>query len=491
MDGVCGMLKVVTMLWDANESSADFSRCFDETWVMKLYDGVARNLTVPYQFVLFTDRRRDLGDRDVLQILIDGISAGYHSFIEPFRLDDPMILMGLDTVVAGNIDHLAEFCRTSDIMALPLDPYRPTRVCNGVALVPAGQRAVYAGWSYENDMEWLNGQRYKVIDRLFPGHVVSFKACAKTYGLRDARIVYFHGWEKPHEAESGAEWISRHWRLDYSGNGAGPPKGFVSSQIQEIRTGVNTPDEMIFAQIDINSARVLPWIEPREAHDRVAVIVGGGPSLKKSLAMLRGHAEAGHAIFALNNTAHFLGQHDVKPDAQIIIDPRPENLPFVEGRPAASYILASQCHPSLFEALEGEPVTVLQLAIEGIYDHIPKTATVVAGTTTAGLYALNVAYTLGYREIHLYGYDSSDADDGEAHAYPQNETDPEKKRLEVWVAGKRFRSSFAMYKQAERFQGIAQMLAEAGATIHVHGDGLLPTIAHEMTRGESHGLQAS
>jgi hypothetical protein len=482
------MLKVVTMLWDANAESLEFSRCFDESWVMKLYDGVARNLTKPYQFVLFTDRQRELGDRDVLQILIDGLSVGYHSFIEPFRLDDPMILMGLDTIVTGNIDHLAEFCLSSDIMALPVDPYHPTRVCNGVALVPAGQRDVYEQWSGENDMEWLNGQRYKVSDRLFPGHVVSFKACAKNYGLRDARIVYFHGWEKPHEVD--VDWVGQHWRAEHSGNGATPPNGFVSSKIQEIVTGVNTSDDVIFQQIDINSARALPWLEPRDAHDRVAVIVGGGPSLKRSIEMLRGHGAAEHTIFALNNTAHFLRDNGVTPNIQFIIDPRPENVAFVKGGPAASFILASQCHPSLFDELDGEPVTVLQLAIEGIYDHIPKTATVVSGTTTAGLYALNAVYTLGYREMHLYGYDSSDAEDGEAHAYPQHETDPEKKRLEVWVAGKRFRSSFAMYKQAEKFQGIAQMLAEAGATIHVHGDGLLPTIAHEMTKGESHGLQA-
>jgi len=487
------MLKIVTLLWDANANSLEFSRGFDEIWVMKLYDGIARNLTKPYQFVLFTDRRRDLGDRDMLQILIDATEPGYGSCIEPYRLDDPMILMGLDTVITGNIDHLAEFCLTSSMMALPRDPYKPTRACNGVSLVPAGQRSIFEKWSGENDMDWLNCQKFKLIDSLFPGHVVSFKADAKNYGLRDARIVYFHGWEKPHEVAHNIEWIREHWRLDTIANGANghaPPQGFVNSKAQEIVTGVNTPDDVIFHQIDINSARALSWIEPREAHDGVAVIVGGGPSLKKSIAMLQGHANVGHTIFALNNTANFLNQHNIRPNVQLIVDPRPENLSFVKDRPASSYILSSQCHPSLFDALEGEAIAVLQLAIEGIYNHIPKTATVVSGTTTAGLYALNTIYTLGYREIHLYGYDSSDADDGEAHAYPQNETDPEKKRLEVWVAGKRFRSSFAMYKQAEKFQGIAQMLADAGATIHVHGDGLLPTIAHEMTKGESHGLQA-
>jgi hypothetical protein len=37
-----------------------------------------------------------------------------------------------------------------------------------------------------------------------------------------------------------------------------------------------------------------------------------------------------------------------------------------------------------------------------------------------------------------------------------------------------------MYAQAKAFPEWAALLAEQGATITVHGDGLLPTIAHSM-----------
>ena len=113
------MLKVVTLLWDANDKSFGFSRCYDESWVIRLFDGFSRNLTVPHQCVLFTDRKRDLGGRDVLQIIIDAPKPGYGCCIEPYRLNDPMILVGLDTVITGNIDHLAEYCLTADMVALP------------------------------------------------------------------------------------------------------------------------------------------------------------------------------------------------------------------------------------------------------------------------------------------------------------------------------------------------------------------------------------
>jgi hypothetical protein len=155
--------------------------------------------------------------------------------------------------------------------------------------------------------------------------------------------------------------------------------------------------------------------------------------------------------------------------------------------PAHNYILSSQCDPGLFDVLKHEDVMVLHMGTEGILEHLPPgtKATLIGGGFTAGLSALNAVYTLGYREIHLYGYDSSDADDGNAHAYPQDENDPEKARIEVWCCGRKFRTSFAMYAQAERFQKYAEMLAEAGAVIYVHGDGLLPTIAREMERTQA------
>lgn len=493
------MLKVATLLWDANDGSFGFSRCYDEAWVKRLFDGVKRHLSRPYQFVLFTDRRRDFGGRDIMQVIIDAAPPGYGACIEPYRLDDPMILVGLDTVITGNIDHLADYCLTESMIALPRDPYHPTMVCNGVALVPAGQRGVFERWAGENDMVWMRKQRHKVIDLLFPGHVVSYKGCAKGYGLRDARVVYFHGEEKPHQLPS-VEWINRHWRADDEEQGPLVPEGFVSSKVQEIQALPNTPANVIFANIEINSKRRLPWLKEAPAHDGVAVIVGGGPSLGNDIGAVRAHAGVGHTIIALNNTAAFLRAHEVVPSYQLVIDPRPENVRFIDAltdtqyfpQAASRYILSSQCHPALFDALRGRDVTVLQPSIEGIREHLPEgsVATLIGGGITAGLTALAAVYTLGFRQIHLYGYDSSDADDGEAHAYAQDENDPEKRRIEVWCEGRRFRSSFAMYAQAEKFESFARMLADADATIYVHGDGLLPTIAHAMNKGDFHGLQA-
>ena len=205
------MITIATLFWQANDASYDFSRAYDETWVEKLYRGFARNLTRPFRFVCFTDRTRDFCepiDQEPIRGRLD-----YSACIEPYRLGEPMILVGLDTIVTGNCDALADYCMTADRFAVPLDPYAPQRVCNGVALVPRGhQRIALEHDGKTNDMEWVRRFSPGVIDHLFPGHVASYKVHVKPRGLGDARIVYFHGLEKPPEIYQTTPWVREHWR---------------------------------------------------------------------------------------------------------------------------------------------------------------------------------------------------------------------------------------------------------------------------------------
>lgn len=209
------MLHVVTALWDANLHSQPFSRDYDESWVEKLYRGFARNLSDPFRFVVFTDRLRTFAHPEIAQEGMMSVEPDYGSFTEPYRLGEPMILCGLDTIVTGNCDRLARATLDLEgpVIALPRDPYARERACNGVALAPGGRADIYERWHGENDMEWARLQPHVFIDDLFPGEVVSYKGEVKKRGLGDARIVYFHGWEKPPEARRDVTglWIKDHW----------------------------------------------------------------------------------------------------------------------------------------------------------------------------------------------------------------------------------------------------------------------------------------
>lgn len=202
------MLIVATMLWEPNKHSMAFSRMYDETWVEKLYRGFKRHLTVPFEFICFTDKERTFSEPEIKQEPIES-ELNYGAYIEPFKMNEPMMLVGLDTVITGNIDHLAKYCEEASKLAVPRDPFFPETVCNGVALIPGGHGWVYESHEGQNDMDYIRSLNVAVIDDLWPGEVVSFKGHVKDYGLEGARIVYFHGEQKPHELN--LEWIEREW----------------------------------------------------------------------------------------------------------------------------------------------------------------------------------------------------------------------------------------------------------------------------------------
>lgn len=201
------MITIATMLWDANEHSRDFSRGYTEEWVERLYRGVARNLSRPFRFVCFVDRYRPFEEPIQQQRFRNDRSPDYGFCIEPFILNEPSIIVGLDTIIVGQINHLADWCMTADKIALP-NPYGK-EACNGVVLCPAGKQAIFDDWRGENDMEWLRRQPHETIDAIWPGQVVSYKAHVRGKGLGDARICYFHGVPKPPALNE--PWIMEHW----------------------------------------------------------------------------------------------------------------------------------------------------------------------------------------------------------------------------------------------------------------------------------------
>lgn len=204
------MLTLSTVLWDPNEKTETFSHCYSDIWAVRFFNGFRRNLTCPTRSVLFTDRRRDL-PKFIEQIVESDLgSNGYGDCVRPFKLNEPMIFAGLDTVVVGNCDKFARYCFESDRIALPKHPYEPFSI-NGVVFCPAGQRHIFDDWRGENDMKWMRQWPHDQIDTLWPNRVVSYKARVRGRGsVGKARIVYFHGRPKMQDAMN-EEFVREHW----------------------------------------------------------------------------------------------------------------------------------------------------------------------------------------------------------------------------------------------------------------------------------------
>jgi hypothetical protein len=238
----------------------------------------------------------------------------------------------------------------------------------------------------------------------------------------------------------------------------------------------NAPKTQIFENVAINSKREVPWVKEVPAHDSHAVLIGGGPSVIDMLGEIRRREMQGQDLFALNGAAQWLSQYGLLPRYQVILDSRKQNRQFIRPPCAANYLIASQCDPVIFDLLKDEDVVLFHHAEDGIDQHFDGRSVLIGGGITVGLTAMALAYALGYRQMHLYGYDSSDRD-GASHAYAQMETGAENERREIWFGREKFVCSPAMYAQAQAFPAFAELLAENGVVITVHGSGLLPTIA--------------
>jgi hypothetical protein len=239
----------------------------------------------------------------------------------------------------------------------------------------------------------------------------------------------------------------------------------------------NTSDEDLARNIKVNSALDLPWLAMQKEHKGIAVMVGGGPSAGDFLKDINNLALNGATVFAMNGASQWLRSKGIAVDYQVIADAKPDTGSLVDPD-AYNHLFASQVHPNTMAQVDYP--TVWHLAIGDIEPLFPEARrkrggyALIGGGAAVGNSALCVAYALGYRTFEIYGFDSCHRGDA-SHAYeqPMNFGIP---CVEVPWAGKTYYASVAMKAQAERFMITGRHLKEAGCTLNIHGDGLLPAM---------------
>lgn len=237
----------------------------------------------------------------------------------------------------------------------------------------------------------------------------------------------------------------------------------------------NTPDEVIVANVKANIALDRAWVGTRPEHDGVALICGGGPSLVDDLALIDSMQKDGAVVFALNGAAAFLAGNGIYPDYQIIVDAREQTIGLVG--PAKEHFFASQVHPSLFAAVPD--AAVLQVNCYEDYKEFvalldgfgSSECALIGSLGSCGNVTVALAHTRGFRNIHVFGFDSSfRGDAGHAFSQPMNISEPV---CQVEYAGKTYQCTFTMKSQADVFPRLAYELEQMGVTFTVHGSGFL------------------
>lgn len=223
---------------------------------------------------------------------------------------------------------------------------------------------------------------------------------------------------------------------------------------------------------------------------RTGCVVGGGPSLKRHLKNLRRKQEAGAFVMATNNTHDYLIERGIVPDGLAIMDGRPGNAAFVQKpRDDVLYFIASQCDPSVFDALAGRNIVLWHAS-----QNIGEAAVVgeriagepiIIGGSTVGLRAMVLELFMGMRDLHLYGMDSCYSGK-QHHAYRQTLNDGEKMMAgDVFVGAGEFKRRFVCSAwQARQGEDFIGLMASRGHLFNttVHGGGLIAALVDEMAR---------
>jgi hypothetical protein len=269
-----------------------------------------------------------------------------------------------------------------------------------------------------------------------------------------------------------------------SGDG-GVVRHSPQSHIETFATCGNTSDDIVRRNVLHASSLGLPFVEAGLPNGGHVMICGGGPSLADDLALIRMHKMQGWELYAINGTGAYLTQRGIVPDVLVILDARPHNARFIKGlRARTKLYLASQCDPAVFEAAKGHDTYLWHASIDPAeYADHPEVwggkenVTVFHGAgTTAGLVSLHVLAYEGFKHIHCHGFDSSYRM-GAGHPYPQPENADEQPQ-EIAIGGRNYLAPLWMQTQAARFPMVAQSVWDQfGATLYVHGDGLLPAVA--------------
>jgi hypothetical protein len=275
-----------------------------------------------------------------------------------------------------------------------------------------------------------------------------------------------------------------------------PPAGVIDYQDPVVahhmaNGAMNTSDDQILQHITMSIRRGHPQIKTHQNNGLRVCLVGSGPSLNATVDELRQLVWDGAALVTLNGAYHWCLERGLKPTTQIVMDARPSNARFVQPSvPHCHYVLASQCAPETWDAVQGRPnvhifhpVTKKEGPVSTLLDRYYGEQWIgIGGGTTVATRALTLLRMTGHLRFDLFGIDCCWMDDTH-HAIPQPENDGDARSRSTVTLGVRGSDETRTFEASgwhiKQFEDVMTVLRHNGRhfQIAVHGDGLL---AHAM-----------
>jgi hypothetical protein len=232
-----------------------------------------------------------------------------------------------------------------------------------------------------------------------------------------------------------------------------------------------TPAERL-VRMRANTARFKgERLKPLEPHDRSIAVCGYGPSLCRTWQDVKKCDE----VMSTSGAHGLLIGKGVIPNFHVECDPRAHKASFVrESHSEVKYLIASHCHPLMFELLAQRNVVLWHGYTDDDWLNQVKLVAeldgsgLIAGGTNVGMRALIVALALGYRRIELHGMDC--CYEGEK-LWAGTHSGERHRTVKVECNGRVFETSDVMMQSTDDFFNLLPALS--GCKLVIHGDGLL------------------
>lgn len=172
---------------------------------------VRKHTTIDYEFLCFTDCLEYMPR--VRRIALKNNWPGWWSVPEVFRCQGPVIVVGVDTMITGNIDPLfkiAQDCQKNDFWMI--HSFRsPRKTISGIMVFNYDWSWLYEEFNFEKVSKQLRGEedytlsklkgrgiQPKILQESFPG-IYSWKRNCQNGIPADCKVLVFHGHPRPFE----------------------------------------------------------------------------------------------------------------------------------------------------------------------------------------------------------------------------------------------------------------------------------------------------
>lgn len=255
--------------------------------------------------------------------------------------------------------------------------------------------------------------------------------------------------------------------------------------IPRVRTANKFPKPTRQASIASSTARGLPEITDLIGCQagRAAVIIGGGPSVNGELERIRTLQASGAVVISIERMYPWCQAHGLIPDYVVTQDASDDvTEAFTHVQPGSTFLIASQCPPAVFDALDGQSQyffhTNHDLPNDELRGPTEKGTLVNAGGSVV-LCSFSLALLMGVKTVHLFGFDCHVTNGGYATGIAG--VGEQADFIHVKIDGRAFRTTPAYLAFAQQFFDLYEIGKREGllSTVKLYGDSLVTAMSKE------------